>query len=177
MDPTIWSLKGWCHSSECDLDFYPSLPLYISAEPLTGTIAHPWTVIPVLSSYCLDPSWDPAGTLEFVQGTNSAEDLPQTLRGTQSACTNLIQSTLVPLRKKKKKRQIVSVLTWFPAWTREKSSRLPLYQLSWWKAGYETLWWKQRTSFQEQKSGGSKVSPLNVAKEGLSMLKEALLFF
>lgn len=104
MDPTIWSLKGWCHSSECDLDFYPSLPLYISAEPLTGTIAHPWTVIPVLSSYCLDPSWDPAGTLEFVQGTNSAEDLPQTLRGTQSACTNLIQSTLVPLRKKKKEK-------------------------------------------------------------------------
>lgn len=172
MDPTIWPLKGWCHSSECDLNFYLPFPLYISPEPLTGTIAHPWTVIPVLSSYCLDPTWDPAGT----QGTSSAGDLPQTLRGAQSACTNLIQSTLVSPRGGKK-RQIVSVLTWFPAWTREKSSRLPLYQLSLWKAGCEILGWKQRTSFREQKSRGSQVSPLNIAKEGLSILKEALLFF
>ena len=166
MDPTIWPVKGWWHSSECDLDFYPPLPLYIGPEPLTGTIAHPWALILILSSQCLDPSWDPAGTLEL-SGYQFCRRPPTDPQRNTKECLHQPNSVNISISQEKRKRQIVSVLTWFPAWTREKSSRLPLYQPSWWKAGYETLGWKQRTSFQERKSHGSKSVPTECSKRGL----------
>lgn len=97
-----FSSKGWCHYPECGLDFCPPLPMYIGPEPLTGTTAHPWTVIPVLSSCSLDPSCGlrPVG---IVKGTASAGDLPQTLRERQGAYTSLIHWTLVPSCKNKDK--------------------------------------------------------------------------
>lgn len=123
MDPTVppslWKVDA-TPLSVAWISVLPCPPMYIGPEPLTGTTAHPKTVIPVLSSYCLDLGLG-LRLVGIVKGTYTISEK----RGTSTSQTH---SAPVPRTKKKK---VFSIITWFSAWAREESSRLPLYHLCW----------------------------------------------
>lgn len=98
MDPTVrpslWKVDA-TPLSVAWISVLPWPPVYIGPEPLTGTTAHPKTVIPVLSSYCLDLGLG-LRLVGIVKGT-------YTISEKRGACTSQTHSAPVPRTKKKKK--------------------------------------------------------------------------